>query len=124
MDGSIQLTDQQRKTLLKAYRYAPDAAAARRAHVLLLLDEGLSYRELNRLLFASNDLIAGCVARFRQGGVSAVLGEDQPPQVVPRWPMRVVRWALTKTPQDFGYFRTRWSCGTLAEVLWWEEGTM
>ena len=27
-----------------------------------------------------------------------------------------------RTPEDFGYFRRRWSCETLAEVLAWETG--
>ena len=31
-------------------------------------------------------------------------------------------WLTTKTPGDFGYFRRRWSCETLAEVLAWEAG--
>jgi len=33
----------------------------------------------------------------------------------------VVRWLLHKTPQDFGFFRTRWSCALLALLLWEQE---
>ena len=123
MDGSIQLTAQERKMLLKVCRYGSNVPMARRAHVLLLLERGCSYREVRDVLFASNDLIAGCVARFRSGGVDAAVGSsDAKTQTVPRWLTLVAQWALTTTPQDFGYFRTRWSSATLAEVLWWEAG--
>lgn len=33
----------------------------------------------------------------------------------------MVRWLANKTPGDFGYFRSRWSCALLALVLWEEE---
>jgi hypothetical protein len=38
-------------------------------------------------------------------------------------PRHVARWLSEKTPQDFGYFRSRWSCDTLAEMLAWELGS-
>jgi len=66
MDGSIQLSREERKALLEVYR-SGDARVARRAHALLLLDDGLSYRQIRAVLYASNDLIAECVRRFRQG---------------------------------------------------------
>ena len=90
--------------------------------MLLLLAEGRSYRELRDLLFVSNDLVAGCVARFRSGGAEALMGQDRGPALQPMWWSWIRRWVLTKTPQDFGYFRVRWSCSTLAEVPWWEKG--
>jgi transposase len=33
-----------------------------------------------------------------------------------------VNWLTDRTPRDFGYFRSRWSCATLAETLAWETG--
>jgi hypothetical protein len=36
--------------------------------------------------------------------------------------VRVAGWLAAATPADFGYFRTRWSCATLAEVPAWEAG--
>lgn len=124
MEGSIRLTASERKMLLKAYRYGEDAQRSRRAHILLLLDGGASYRELQQWLFASNELIADCLRRFREGGVAGLLeGRTEQDAVVPPWLVQVVRWLETKTPEDFGYFRTRWSCEILAEVLAWETGT-
>jgi hypothetical protein len=84
MKGSIRLTAAERKMLLSVYRTARDAKRARRAHVILLLDEGVSYRELTRWLFVSNDLIADCVYRFQHGRVEALLEQPvRPSGVVP-----------------------------------------
>ena len=124
MDGSIRLTAAERKMLLKAYRSGEDAQRSRRAHVILLLAEGASYDEVRQWLFASNDLISECVRRFRHGGVAELLaGRAASGTIVPQWLVQIVRWLETKTPEDFGYFRTRWSCDILAEVLAWETGT-
>ena len=36
--------------------------------------------------------------------------------------MAVVGWVQHNTPRDFGFFRSRWTCELLAEVLWEEHG--
>jgi len=121
MDGSIHLTRKERKVLLEVYR-SGDARLARRAHVLLLLDDGLSYRDVRTLLYASNDLIANCVRRFREGGINEALESDGPATPTVDWLPTVEHWLRNATPQDFGYFRQRWTCDMLAEVLAWEKG--
>jgi transposase len=123
MDGSIELSAEQRKVLLAAYRCGKDARVARRAHIVLLAADGWSYREVRAITFASYDLIGECVRAFHQGGSAAVLREDQASRtVVPRWLFTIQRWLQTKSPQDFGYFRSRWSCAALAETLAWQKG--
>ena len=122
MDGSIELSVKERKVLLAAYRCGKDVPTARRAHIVLLVAEGWSYREVRAIAFASYDLIRECVRAVQQGGSAAVLKEEQSQAVVPRWLVAVQRWLQTKTPQDFGYFRSRWSCAALAETLAWETG--
>jgi transposase len=58
----------------------------------------------------------------RTGGVKAVtVSRDQ--ESLPAWLTHVAEWVSKATPEDFGYFRRRWSCETLAEVLAWETGT-
>jgi len=42
------------------------------------------------------------------------------PRPLPVWAERVADWVASYTPEDFGYFRRRWSCEMLAEVLAWE----
>ena len=50
-------------------------------------------------------------------------GRDQAAHaIVPRWLLTIERWLQTKTPSDFGYFRSCWSCAALAETLDWEAG--
>lgn len=122
MSRSIELTTEERKALLKEYRHTGTARSARRAQIILLLAEGWSYREVRQATFASYDLIAQCVTQFEQGRVAALVGRGAPAETVPLWQVQVVQWLLSKTPQDFGYFRSRWSCDTLAEVLAWETG--
>ena len=121
MDGSIELSADQRKVLLAVYRWGKDVRAARRAHIVLLVAEGWSYREVRAITFASFNLIRDCVLRFQQGGTAAVLREDQERDAtVPRWLLTVQRWLQSRTPQDFGYFRSRWSCAALRETLAWQ----
>lgn len=125
MNGSITLTERERKRLLKAYRSGENVRMARRAHVLLLLADGLTWEEIRRVLYGSNDLIADVRRRFLEGGVDAVLGagscSGESPSL-PVWLLSIRRWIERHTPQDFGYFRTRWSCDILAEVLAWQTG--
>ena len=122
MDGSIQLTREERKVLLQVYR-SGDSRLARRAHVLLLLDDGLSYRDVHVVLYASNDLIANCVRRFRKGGIYEALESDGPTTPADAdWLPAVEHWLRTTPPQNFGYFRQRWTCAMMAEVLAWEKG--
>ena len=123
MEGSIRLTVEERKTLLKVYRAGRAGRAVHRARVILLLAEGRSYREIKDVVLCGFDLIADCIRRFQQGRVPALLrtGSSEPEEL-PLWLARVGQWALTKTPRDFGYFRSRWSCALLSEVLAWQTG--
>jgi len=56
MEGSIRLTDEERKVLLKAYREGSDARVARRAHVLLLRAADWTWEQIRSVLFCGNDL--------------------------------------------------------------------
>lgn len=122
MDGSIQLTAQERKTLLQTYRAGSSARAARRAHVVLLRADGRTWQQIRELLYCSNDLIAEVVRRWNEGRVGAVVGELASAVPLPLWMKVIARWVSERTPQDFGFFRSRWSCEILAEILAWEQG--
>src|SRR5262249_43104816 len=110
MDGSIRLTHQQRKALLGVYRSGSNPSVIHRAHVLLLLDDGISYRGIRAFLYVSFDFIRDCVERFRQGDLPGV--KPVTPRPAPDWLIRIRHWLSHKSPEDFGYFRTRWSCET------------
>lgn len=119
MDGIIQLSERERKTVLQVYRGTGDARTARRCHVLLLLSAGHSWREIERLTFCSTSLIRGVKTAMQQGGIDALLGRtERRPVVVAWWLMPVLCWLQTLRPRDFGFFRWRWTCGLLALLLW------
>lgn len=118
MDGHLRLSAKERKTCLSTYRAARQA---RRALILLLLAEGRSYREIAATALASPTMIRAVKKDWEAGRAARVLGTEAQPFVVAYWLIVVVRWLLTKTPQDFGFFRTRWSCALLALLLWEQE---
>lgn len=122
MDGSIQLTAQERKMLLQAYRSGADLSTSRRAHIVLLRAQGLTWQQIKTVLFCSFDLISTTLKLFTQGGVAAVLQQPSPQRSFPVWMTQVLRWVSQHTPRDFGYFRSRWSCETLAHLLAFETG--
>jgi putative transposase len=118
MDGHLRLSAKERKTCLNAYRAARQA---RRALILLLLAEGRSYRDIAAAALVSPTMIRAVKRDWQAGRTARVLGTEEPPFVVAQWLIVVVRWLLAKTPQDFGFFRTRWSCALLAMLLWEQE---
>jgi transposase len=123
MDGSIAFSASQRQSLCHLIQRGPDRAQARRAHVLYLLGEGKSVRFIADVLLCSFDLIAQVRRDFRRRGFDAALGLDTGPvRRVPIWWTRLLRWALEKTPRDFGFARSRWTCATLALNLRRELG--
>jgi len=60
MDGSIEVSAEQRKVLLAAYRSGQDVRAARRAHIVLLVADGWSYREVRAIAFATRAPARNC----------------------------------------------------------------
>jgi hypothetical protein len=65
MEGSISLSARERKVLVDAYRKG-EREVSRRAHVLLLLDQGWSWREVKAIVLGSNDLIAQTVKKYHE----------------------------------------------------------
>jgi putative transposase len=114
MDGSIRLSPKERKVCLKMYR---SARPARRALILLLLADEHSYRQIGKTAFASPTLVAAVKRDFHAGGLAGVLPQESPEVSIASWLIVVTRWLLRFTPQDFGFFRSRWSCELLALLL-------
>jgi hypothetical protein len=71
MDGYLRLSAAERKTCLETLRAA---RTARRALVLLLLDDDWSYREIGTATYASPSLVRAVQRDFGAGGVERVLG--------------------------------------------------
>jgi len=120
MDGSIAVSAADRKSLLQVVRAAV-GLRSRRAHIVLLAADGWSVRDIRAVTFASFDFIADAVRCYRRRGLAA-LAEAESCRPLPPWARLVARWVAKQTPEDFGFFRSRWSCETVAHILAFEHG--
>jgi transposase len=121
---SISLTADERNTLLDHYRADPDPQVRLRAHIILLLAAGYRWSLVTAVLFCSSQTIARWQRRFRRDRVEGLFGKPRgrPGRLVGAWLALVLTWVLEKTPRVFGLYRSRWSCATVALLLWQEHG--
>jgi transposase len=119
MNSTIVLSDAERKALLDLYRHSPDPEVAHRAHIVLLLAEGYLWVTIAAVLFTSSSIIDRWQQRFRQGGVAALDGQPRGrrPLFSWHWAGLVVEWVTARTPRDFGFLRSRWTCAVAALLL-------
>ena len=123
MDGSISLKPKDRKLLLEMYRKSTDPVIRLRAHVVLLLADRYPWSQIAAILFTTPRTISRWKKRFEREGIESVFGRSRgrPLVLVTWWVAMVVRWVVQKTPRDFGFLRSRWSCGTLVLLLWEQQ---
>ena len=119
MTPSIQLTAEERNTLLDHYRADPDPQLRLRAHIILLLAQGRSWATIAVVLFCSSRTIARWKRRFQKDRLDGLLGRPRgaPRRFAARWAALVVTWVTTQTPRAFGFLRSRWCCATAALLL-------
>jgi putative transposase len=120
MPCTISVSPAQRKALLRLYRRGTDPEVARRAHIVLLLADGFPWAVITAALFTSASTVARWQRRFEEGGVEALTGRP-----VGRrrgfpgpWAEVVVGWVSRRSPVDFGFVRSRWTCAVAAVLLW------
>ena len=121
MDGSIKLSKKDRKAVLALYRNAKNARVSRRAHVVMLIAEGYSWRTVVQLTFSSNNFVSRTLILFREEGVAGLSGAKRKAAETPKWVERARTWLEDETPRDHGYFRTRWTCELIADMLAWDD---
>jgi transposase len=119
MTSTIALSADERKALLDLYRHSTDPALAHRAHVLLLLADGWTWDTVAAVLFTSASTLARWQQRFLQGGVAALAGgrPGRRPWFSWHWAGVVVGWVTERSPRDFGFLRSRWTCAVAAVLL-------
>jgi putative transposase len=124
MDGSIRLREDERNDLLDHYRRSPDPAVRLRAHIILLLADGWTWSIIVAVLFTSSSTIRRWQLRFPDGGIDALLGRrcGRRSTWTHWWAVLLTTWVLRMTPRDFGFYRSRWTCATLAIVFEEREG--
>jgi putative transposase len=115
----LPVTPQQRGELLSLYRKDPDPELRFRAHIILLLDEGRPWSDIEAILFCSSRTIDRWLKRFEAQGVGGLTGRERgrPFRLGPGWVALLVTWVTTRTPGDFGFLRSRWTCAVLALLL-------
>jgi transposase len=120
MPFSIRLTDDERNTLLDTYRSDPAPQLRLRAHIILLLAQGLPWASIAAVLFCSRRTIARWKGRFQQGRLDGLLGGQRGPtaRLGPRWLAVIVGWVTEQTPRAFGLLRSRWCCEVVVLLLW------
>jgi putative transposase len=120
MNSTIALSAKERKTLLHLYRHTHDPSLSHRAHILLLLDDGCTWDIITNILYTSPSTIARWQKRFRDDGLDGLLGQrrGRRPRLSWPWPSVIVRWVSERSPRDFGFLRSRWTCALAALLLW------
>src|SRR4029079_3868371 len=106
MNGSIQLSTQERNVLLQEGRRGTDPQRRLRAHILVLLHDGFDWNTILAVLFTSTSTINRWRHRYVTGGFAAVLQAARPRR--PRWHWLlglVIHWVTVKSPRDFGFYR-------------------
>ena len=94
MDGSVSLSVKDRKALVRRFRAGITPETLRAAK-----------------------------QRWSQGGLTAIATmRPARTKLLAAWLVTITTWVTQKTPRDFGLYRSRWSCATIAIVLVEEEG--
>jgi len=110
MSSALSLRPAQRKALLHHYRRHPDPAVRLRAHIILMLAEGLPWATICAVLFCSSRTIARWQQRFEDEGVDGLVG--RPCGAPARWSDNVgaiLREALESSPDAWGYRAVNWT---------------
>jgi transposase len=120
----LPLTTKQHDELLRIYRKDPDPELRFRAHLILLLAGGHAWDTIEAMLFCSSRTVDRWLKRFQAEGVAGLTGRKRgrPFRLGLGWVAVLVSWVTTKTPSDFGFLRSRWSCALLAVLLREREG--
>lgn len=118
----IPLPPADRAALLDVFRTAPDHPTRQRAAILLLLHAGVAWSAVAAGLGCSTATIGRWAGRYRAGGVAALASRRPRPRRLARWASAILAWVLTRSPRDFGFARSRWSCEAVAVVLAEDHG--
>ena len=118
MDGSIRIPTRERNVLLSEVRQGSDPERRLRAHLLLLLDDGWPWNVIVAVLFTSTSTINRWRRRYLVGGLPAVLESKHAGRCRWQWWVAVmIQWVTLRSPRDFGFYRSRWTCGTVVALL-------
>lgn len=114
----VELDDEDRRTLTEMVQSGREKSRViRRAHTLLLADDGRDNREIASILRACENTTRTTVKRYLSGGLAEALGERPRPgqkrKLDARGETRLIALACSDPPQG----RERWTLRLLADGL-------
>jgi len=115
--ATVTLDPAQRQRCLDLFRTAADHPTRQRALLILLLAAGVPYAALTAALGCSSATVARWADRYRADGLTALTPRPTRPRRLASWVALIVGWVLTCRPQQFGFARSRWTCGAVAVLL-------
>ena len=117
MTNSIRLSPADRKTLLQIMRQSSAAEQRLRAHILLLLDDGVAWTVIVAVLYTSTATINRWRRRYLADGLAGLTGRRRCARLGTWWLTLVLRWVTERSPTEFGLVRSRWTCEAVVVVL-------
>lgn len=113
------IPDEERRLMRKEAQQTRDKNHSRRLIAILMLHRGMTVTDVARLLCAARSSVGRWVNWFTLHGVEGL--KSLKPGRSPRWPVADILHTLPlliqRSPQDFGWLRSRWSTELLALIV-------
>jgi putative transposase len=110
------IPDEERYLMRKEAQQTRDKNHARRLMAMLMLHQGMTVTEVAKILCAARSSIGRWINLFTLYGVNGL--KSLKPGREPRWPVAdilpILPLLVQRSPQDFGWLRSRWSTELLA----------
>ncbi|EQB3642354.1 IS630 family transposase [Klebsiella oxytoca] len=113
------ISDEERILMRKEAQQTRDKNYARRLIAILMLHQGITVTEVAKMLCAARSSIGRWINWFTLHGVEGL--KSLKPGRAARWPvadiLHVLPLLIQRSPQDFGWLRSRWSTELLALIV-------
>lgn len=113
------IPDEERRLMRKEAQLTCDKNHARRLIAMLLLHQGMTVTDVARILCAARSSVGRWINWFTLYGVEGL--KSLRPGCAQRWPvtdiLQVLPLLVQRSPQDFGWLRSRWSTELLARIV-------
>ncbi|MCA6939540.1 MULTISPECIES: IS630 family transposase [Pectobacterium] len=113
------IPDEERRLMRKEAQQTRDKNYSRRLIAILMLHKGMTVTDVSRLLCAARSSVGRWINWFILQGVEGL--KSLKSGRAPRWPvadiLHVLPLLVQRSPQDFGWLRSRWSTELLALIV-------
>ena len=113
------IPDEERRLMRKEAQLTRDKNHARRLIAILMLHQGMTVTDVARLLCAARSSVGRWINWFTLHGIDGL--KSLKPGRTPRWPvadiLHILPFLVQRSPQDFGWLRSRWSTELLALIV-------